>query len=126
MSAWLVKTRRTPSRHGRDARVYATSGHTTTAMHKLSTPPPKKKQGFSLKNVSWLLDTRKDATMKKIARLISCLQRKEGLSNDGVGVARGTVFSGDTYGRELVSKPAISFKKSWGGYRLMAHVPHCG
>ena len=37
MSAWLVKTRRAPSRHGRDARVY---GHTTTAMHKLSTPPP--------------------------------------------------------------------------------------
>ena len=37
MSAWLVKTRRAPSRHRRDARVY---GHTTTAMHKLSTPPP--------------------------------------------------------------------------------------
>ena len=36
-SAWLVKTRRAPSRHGRDARVY---GHTTTAMHKLRTPPP--------------------------------------------------------------------------------------
>ena len=34
---WLVKTRRAPSRHGRDARVY---GHTTTAMRKLSTPPP--------------------------------------------------------------------------------------
>ena len=37
MSAWLVKTRRAPSRHSRDARVH---GHTTTAMHKLSTPPP--------------------------------------------------------------------------------------
>ena len=37
MSAWLVNTRRAPSRHRRDARVY---GHTTTAMHKLSTPPP--------------------------------------------------------------------------------------
>ena len=37
MSAWLVKTRRAPSRHRRDARVY---GHTITAMHKLSTPPP--------------------------------------------------------------------------------------
>ena len=36
-SAWLVKTRRAPSRHSRDARVY---GHTTTAMHQLSTPPP--------------------------------------------------------------------------------------
>ena len=37
MSAWLVKIRCAPSRHSRDARVY---GHTTTAMHKLSTPPP--------------------------------------------------------------------------------------
>ena len=36
MSAWLVKTRRAPSRHSRHARVY---GHTTTTMHKLSTPP---------------------------------------------------------------------------------------
>ena len=36
-SAWLVKTRRAPSRHSRDARVY---GH-TTAMHKLRTPPPR-------------------------------------------------------------------------------------
>ena len=32
----LVKTRRAPSRHSRDARVY---NHTTTAMHKLSAPP---------------------------------------------------------------------------------------
>ena len=36
MSAWLVKTRRAPSRHSRDARIY---GHTTMAMHKLSTRP---------------------------------------------------------------------------------------
>ena len=37
MSAWPVKTRRAPFRHSRDARV---NGHTTTAMHKLSTPSP--------------------------------------------------------------------------------------
>ena len=37
MSAWLVKIQCAPSRHSRDARVY---GHTTTAMHKLRTPPP--------------------------------------------------------------------------------------
>ena len=36
MSAWLVETRRALSRHSWDAGVY---GHTTTAMHKLSTPP---------------------------------------------------------------------------------------
>ena len=35
-ATWLVKTRRAPSRHSRDARAY---GHTTTAMHKLSTHP---------------------------------------------------------------------------------------
>ena len=33
---WLVKIRRAPSRHNRDARAY---GHTTTGMHQLSTPP---------------------------------------------------------------------------------------
>ena len=37
MSAWLVTTRRAPSWHSRDAEV---NGHTTAAMHKLSTPPP--------------------------------------------------------------------------------------
>ena len=36
MSAWSVKTRRAPSRHCRDARVY---GHTTTAMPDMTTPP---------------------------------------------------------------------------------------
>ena len=40
MSAWLVKTRRAPSRHTKGARAYC---HTTMAMHKLSTPPPSKK-----------------------------------------------------------------------------------
>ena len=47
MSAWLVKTRRAPSRHGGDARVY---GHTTTAMQRLRTPPsclaPLTKKGW--------------------------------------------------------------------------------
>ena len=36
MSAWSVKPRCAPSRHCTDARVY---GHTTTAMHDVSTPP---------------------------------------------------------------------------------------
>ena len=36
MSAWLVTTRLAPSRLCRDAKVY---GHTTTAMHGISTPP---------------------------------------------------------------------------------------
>ena len=35
ISAWLMKTRRAPSRHSRDAKV---CGHKTTIMHELSTP----------------------------------------------------------------------------------------
>ena len=38
MSAWSVKTRRAPSRHCWDERVYG--GHTTTAMHGMGTPSP--------------------------------------------------------------------------------------
>ena len=36
MSAWSVKTPRAPSQQCGDARV---CGHTTTAMHDMSTPP---------------------------------------------------------------------------------------
>ena len=45
MPAWVVKTLRAPSRNSRDARVY---GHTTTAMHKQSTPPPPPSSPLSL------------------------------------------------------------------------------
>ena len=37
ISTWSVKTRRAPSRHCREARVY---GHTTTAIHDIEYPPP--------------------------------------------------------------------------------------
>ena len=37
MSAWSVKTRRAPSRHCSDARVY---GYTTAAAHDNEYPPP--------------------------------------------------------------------------------------
>ena len=37
MSAWSVKNRRAPPRRCIDARVY---GHTTTAMHDSTPPPP--------------------------------------------------------------------------------------
>ena len=37
MTHETAKTRHAPPRHSRDARVY---GHTTTAMHELSYPPP--------------------------------------------------------------------------------------
>ena len=61
MSAWSVKTRHAPSRHCREARVY---GHTTMAMHAMSTPPPPlpRSQGppactTSLPNAIGALDT---------------------------------------------------------------------
>ena len=56
MSAWSVKARCSPpSRHSRGARVY---GHTTTAMHDVSTPPPRPKleklqDVILIKNVSY-------------------------------------------------------------------------
>ena len=44
--------------------------------------------------------------------MFSCL--RDGLSNDDVGVSRNTPYF-RRYGRERVSKPVISLKKSWGG-----------
>ena len=41
---------------------------------------------------------------------------KKGLSNDDVEVARRTVFQ-EVRPWELASKPAISSKKGWEGYR---------
>ena len=43
MSVWSVKTGGAPSRHCRDARVY---GHTTSAMHDISSPPPPPQKRF--------------------------------------------------------------------------------
>ena len=54
-----------------------------------STIAPPQNQRFSLTNVSWLLDTRKDA-MKRISACITFVCG--GLSNDDVRVVRGTVF----------------------------------
>ena len=89
--------------------------------------PPKKQTWISSTNVSWLLDTRKDA-MTKISSYLSvfsCVAKDYRkalllllllllllvLSNDDVGVARSTVCQ-EIRGRELVSKPAISSEKS--------------
>ena len=44
------------------------------------------------------------------------------LSNDGVGVARGTAFK--EIRRELKPKPAISFEKTWGGATLERLTGH--
>ena len=52
--------------------------------------PPQKIKRISLKNVSWLLETRKDAMKEQSSRV--SLFAKEALSNYDVGVARGTVF----------------------------------
>ena len=45
---------------------------------------------------------------------------RKGPSNDDAGAAWGTAFQ-EIHGRELVSKPAILSKKSWGSYRRTTH-----
>ena len=59
MSAWSVKTRRVPSRHCRDARVY---GHTTTAMHDMGTPPVSSPPLFPAARILCVLITRLQMT----------------------------------------------------------------
>ena len=51
----------------------------------------------------------------------SCVQRSIDRRRRGVERHR---ISGDTTGRALVLKPAISFKKSWWGYRRTTQTPH--
>ena len=58
--------------------------------------PPPKPIVFFFTNVSYLLDARKDAIKKASSYMF--LFAKKGLSNDGVGVARGTIFAGVTAG----------------------------
>ena len=50
--------------------------------------------------------------------IFSCLLRRTMISNGDVGVARGTIFP--EIRPELVSKSAVSLKKSWGGYHRRA------
>ena len=71
-------------------------------------PPPK--TAISLTNVSWLLDTSKDAR-KKTSPCISLFAKDDRTMASGWQGA--SYFR--RYGRELVSKPAISLKKNWGG-----------
>ena len=62
MFTWSVKTRRAPSRYSRNVRVY---DHTTTSIHKLSTPPPPysqsprfhKSPSFHLRHISAMART---------------------------------------------------------------------
>ena len=76
-------------------------------------------------DVSWLLDTGKDIIENKVS---ICFLVCKGLSIDDVGggVERTPYFR--RHDRELVLKPAVSLKISWGGYRRptrlrMHHAP---
>ena len=79
-----------------------------------------KNQPFSSMSISWLLDLRKDATAKKgvftyiykYTSTCSCLQKD--YRTMASGWRKGHRVSG-VYGRELVSTPATSLKKSSGG-----------
>ena len=71
---------------------------------------PLTKPAIYVTNVSRLADTRKDAIKKKSSCILLFWK---GISIDGVGVARGTVFQGIGCGASF--KPAISLKKKFGG-----------
>ena len=77
-----------------------------------STLAPTPNQRFSLPNLSWLVDREEGAMENSSSHIF--LFAKKGLSNDYVGTERGTPYF-RRYGRELALKPAISWKKSWGG-----------
>ena len=80
MSAWLVKTRRAPSRHNRDARVY---GQTTTAMHKLSTPSPPPPPLVITKTLLTSLPVPEQALISSINRSLRLLFVAEGVNLRG-------------------------------------------
>ena len=104
--------------------------------HKQKTQPPKtdstiaprQNHRFSLMNVSsssssWLLDTRKGTIEIENKVPIYFLVVQKAYRSMTLG-CRGTHrISGGTTG-ELVLKPAISLKKSWGGYRRRT-TPNC-
>ena len=76
--------------------------------------PPKKPSDFF--NVSWLLDTRKDAIKN---HLFTCMYEYvlvcRGLSTDDVGAARrGTVFQEVGKAGTWFKNLAISLQESWG------------
>ena len=84
-------------------------------------PPPKKKRRYSLTNVSWLVDRHEERCCeKKHPHKISCFCK--GLSNAMTSGRQGSPYF-RRHGRELVSKPAISVKKSWVGYRRTTRRP---
>ena len=63
MSAWSVKTQRTPSRHCRGARVY---GHTATAMHDNEYPPPGRAFKHGLQHVFFCLGFHVLSTLENV------------------------------------------------------------
>ena len=64
-----------------------------------TTPPPPQNQRFCLTNVSWLLDTRKNAKRTTVFKYFFVCK---GLSKNDVGVTMGTVF------QEI--RPGVGFK----------------
>ena len=73
--------------------------------------PPKNRR-FSRTKVSCLLDTRKDSMKKALSNTFMFAKVYRAMSSGRQGAR---YFR--RYGREPVSKRAISLKKSWGGYR---------
>ena len=79
-----------------------------------STMPPPPNQRFSLTNVSTAARHKEGNYWETSFHIFSCVQRSDDRRRRRGGW-RGTPYFW-RYGLELVLKPAISFKKSWGGY----------
>ena len=89
---------------------------------------PRRSQWLTLTKVSCLPGTRKDA-MKKTSWHIFFFDKRDILRSRTTWRRGGKVLriSGDLYGRELASKPAIFVKEKWGGkgYRRKVRTIHC-
>ena len=73
---------------------------------------PPQNQRFSLANVSWLLDTRKDTVEKNV---FICFLVCKGLKIDTVGGSRDTVFQGIRPGAGFETGDFFKEKLKFGG-----------
>ena len=92
--------------------------HRNIVLRTDSTIAPLKKPSDFLSRTFHGCLTRERITLFMENKILIIFLVRKGLSDDDVGGARRTVFR-ERCGRELVSKPATSLKKCWGGCRRM-------
>ena len=86
----------------------------------LFTIAPPSKQRFAVTNVSWLLDTKEVAIKSRSLYIFLFARDYRSMTSWWQGASQFR-----RYGRELVSKPVISLKKSLGGYRNTTLLLSC-